>query len=125
MKTILLAEDDPFIGDVYYNRLKQEGYKVEIARDGKILLEKVKNHSPDLILLDIDLPTINGCDVLKALRSDPKTEKAKVIVLSNYATEDIAEKYQVNIEDFKIEGHFLKVKSNIEDLTSLVKKILT
>lgn len=121
MKTILLVEDDPFILDVYSTRFKREDFNVEIATDGQAALDKIRHHCPDLLTLDIDLPKVNGCEVLKVLRSDPKTKNLKVIVLSNYTDENIKEKYDVDLADFHIIKHFLKIETPIEDIIQAIK----
>src|SRR3989344_4901690 len=97
MKTILLAEDDPFIMDIYSSQLRREGFKVDIAKDGESALEKIKNSYPDLLVLDINLPKMNGCEILKILKNDPKTKNLKIIVLSNYDKSFINEKYDCDI----------------------------
>lgn len=124
MKTILLAEDDPFIMDIYSSQFRKEGYKVDIARDGQMALEKIRNNYPDLLILDINLPKIDGCEILKTLKNDPKTKNLKVIVLSNYDEKTIGEKYDFDISSFGVAKYFLKVTSIPEEITSVVKEIL-
>ncbi len=120
MKTILLTEDDPFIVDIYTIQLRQEGYKVDIAKDGQIALEKIKNNCPDLLVLDINLPKINGCQLLKIIRDDPKTKNLKVIVFSNLNQEDFPD----DISNLGVIKYFLKIESNPEDITNYIKEIL-
>jgi len=120
MKTILLAEDDPFITDIYLSRLKQRGYKVDIARDGQMALEKIKNNYPDLLILDINLPKINGCQLLKIVRQDLKTKNLKVIVISNFRQED----YPENISGLGVIKYFLKMETVPEDIVNSVEEIL-
>ena len=124
MKTILLAEDDPFILDIYFNQFKKEGYKVDIAKDGQMALEKIRNNYPDLLVLDINLPKINGVEILKTLKNDPKTKNLKVIVLSNYDERGISEKYNFDISTFEGIKFFLKVEITPEEITRFVKEIL-
>src|ERR1051325_6269492 len=88
MKTIVLAEDDSFIIDIYSSQLKKEGYHVVVATDGRAALEKMRANYPDLVILDIDLPKMSGWEVLAELRKDPKTEPVNVIVISNYERKD-------------------------------------
>lgn len=83
MRTILLIEDDPFLIDIYTTKLKECGFLVDSAQDGEEAMRKVKEQIPDLVLLDIVLPTINGWEILKDIKSDPKLEKVKIVILSN------------------------------------------
>ena len=70
MKKILLIEDDPFLVDIYYTKLEESGFKVDVAFDGEEALIKFKKNKPDLIILDILLPKINGWEVLEKLRTE-------------------------------------------------------
>ena len=124
MKTILLVEDDPFISDVYVTRFKNENFAVDVAGDGQIALDKIRHSIPDLLTLDIDLPKVNGCEMLKILKNDPKTRNLKIIVLSNYTDENIKEKYDVNLADFNIIKHFLKIETPIEEIVETIKEAL-
>lgn len=124
MKTILLAEDDSFIADVYAKSFAKAGFRVDIANDGQMVLDKIRNHIPDLLTLDIDLPKVDGCEVLKLLRSDLKTKNLKIIVLSNYNDDAIDKKYDVDIDSFGILGHFIKIETPVEEIVKTVKEIL-
>lgn len=118
MKTILLAEDDPFILDIYSSQLKKEGYNVDIAKDGQEALDKIKAALPDLLLLDIKMPKIDGCQLLKMLRDDPKTKGVKVIVISNLNKSEFPE----DISDFGVLKFLLKVESSPEEIVNAVKE---
>ena len=60
MKTILLVEDDPFVVDIYTTKLESAGFSVDVAEDGEEALRKLKEKKPDLMILDIVLPNIDG-----------------------------------------------------------------
>jgi len=90
-KTILIIEDERAILEVVKNKLIKEGFNVLIARRGEDgLVSALKNH-PDLILLDLVLPTLDGMSLLKKLREDSWGKKAKVIVLTNLGDAEKAE----------------------------------
>jgi DNA-binding response OmpR family regulator len=89
---ILIIEDDPMIQKVYHDKLAIEGYDVDVASDGEEGMNKAFNSKPDLVLLDLVLPKINGFDVLSELRKNPKTQRIPIIVLSNRGQEDEIEK---------------------------------
>jgi DNA-binding response OmpR family regulator len=89
---ILIIEDDPMIQKVYHDKLALEGYDVDLASDGEEGMNKALNSKPDLVLLDLVLPKINGFSVLSELRKNPKTQRTPIIILSNRGREDEIEK---------------------------------
>ena len=82
MATILLADDDLTLSEMYEERLKAEGLNVLVVHNGEDALKTAIEKIPDLILLDIMMPKVNGLDTLKNLRSHPETEKIPVIMLT-------------------------------------------
>ncbi len=127
MKTILLAEDDPFILDIYSSQFRKEGFKVDIAKDGQMALEKIKNNYPDLLVLDLNL-NVNlpgpkdGLDILKTIRQDLKTKNLKVIVISNYNEKDYPELSELS--NLGVIKYFLKIESTPEEIINIIKEIL-
>jgi type II secretory ATPase GspE/PulE/Tfp pilus assembly ATPase PilB-like protein/CheY-like chemotaxis protein len=85
---ILLVEDEDTLRRVMRDLLEQEGYRIFEARDGVEALEQVDRHAPDLVLLDLNLPNVDGYTVLSQLRSRPGTKELPVIVLSARGDED-------------------------------------
>lgn len=81
-KSILLVDDDLTLREMYTERLKAEGFTVETAKDGEEALAKAKDLMPNIILLDIMMPKINGLDVLKKLKQNSDTKNIPVIVLT-------------------------------------------
>lgn len=79
---ILLVDDDMTLHEMYAERLRAEGYNIVSAYDGEEAIEKVYKEMPDVILLDIMMPKINGIDVMKKLREDEKTANIPVILLT-------------------------------------------
>ena len=92
MKSILLVEDDPFLIDIYTTKFSESGFKVEVAADGEECLKKIAEAVPDIVLLDIVLPKMDGWEVLKTIKADEKTKQVKVIVLSNLGQKGEVEK---------------------------------
>jgi len=90
MHKILLVEDDTFLTDIYTTKLKSESFQVSCAADGEEALEKIKEESFDLVLLDIILPKIDGWEVLRKIKESEKNKNSKVIIISN--SEEIIEK---------------------------------
>lgn len=104
---ILLVEDDVFIQDIYLSRLKQEGFNVLAAEHGVAALEKMKDFNPDLIVLDIITPYMNGLEFLKTVRKEDKWKKIPVIMMSNLSEkEKIKEMQQLEISAYLVKSHF-------------------
>jgi CheY-like chemotaxis protein len=85
MSHILIADDDQFLTSVCSRAFEQAGYKTSKAHDGHEAVDQLVNHKPDLILLDLLLPGIDGIGVLKFIRSRPELENLPVFIVSNSA----------------------------------------
>ena len=81
-KTIIVIDDEPSIGRVVQFKLQQEGYRVLVATDGLEGLAKVKEEKPELILLDLMMPGMDGFEVCKRLRADSATATTPIIILT-------------------------------------------
>ena len=122
---ILLVEDDAFISDIYAAKFKKEGFVVFTALDGEIGLEVSKKELPDIILLDILMPKMDGFQVLTQLKELNQTKKIPVILLSNLGqAEDVKKGFTLGAEDFLIKAHFVPqdVVKRVETLLKLSKK---
>src|SRR5262245_60961337 len=82
-KKILLIEDDIFLAEVLIGRLKSAGYEVILSTNGREGFGKIKSEKPDLVLLDIILPEMNGYQILEAKWNDASIKEIPVIVVSN------------------------------------------
>lgn len=120
MKTILLVEDDPFLIDVYSTKLKEDGFGVFVADDGEKVAEAIKECKPDLMLLDIVLPNLNGWEILRMIRKDEATKSLKVIILSNLAEKEEVEK-GIN---FGADKYLVKAHYTPTEVVKEIKKIL-
>lgn len=81
-KKILIVDDEPNIVISLEFLMEQSGYEVAIARNGEEALEKIAAFEPDLVLLDIMLPLLNGFEVCQRIRENPQWNRTKVIMLS-------------------------------------------
>lgn len=81
-KKILLVDDDLTISEMYCERLEAEGYDMVISHDGESGLAAAKAEKPDLILLDIMMPKMNGLDVAKALKDESSVKNVPIIFLT-------------------------------------------
>ncbi len=88
LKRILLIEDYPATYEMIENLLEIEGYQTIIATDGNSGIDKAFSEEPDLILLDIMLPEMSGFEVCKLLKSNPKTGKIPIVIVSVRAAEE-------------------------------------
>ncbi|HZE86752.1 MAG TPA: response regulator [Methylomirabilota bacterium] len=117
MKTILIIDDElPYLR-LLHDQLTKNGYAVISANDGEKGLALAKQKHPDLILLDIRMPSMNGLVVLKELRKDPYGKTVKVILLTNLEPDDNTVKEVIHGQP-----SFYLVKSDIQ-LDSLIKKL--
>ncbi len=82
-KKILLVEDEPIAQALYQNRLKREGFSISFAEDGEVALSALAKEKPDLVVLDLMLPKVNGPEVLKHIRSEERLKTTPVLIISN------------------------------------------
>src|SRR5215475_7429493 len=80
--TILVADDDPQILSMVAMRLESRGYTVLSARDGDEALQLARSRRPDLVVLDVMMPQMNGWEVARALRQDPQLQKVGIVMLT-------------------------------------------
>jgi DNA-binding response OmpR family regulator len=87
-KKILFVEDDEGFYNIFSVSLKMKGYDVIHVADGSEAVEKAVTEKPDLVLLDIILPGLSGLDILKELKENDDTKRIKVVMLTNFGTDD-------------------------------------
>ena len=117
MTTILLVEDNDLNRDMLSRRLSRKGFDVEFAFDGQEAVEKAKALMPDLVLMDIGLPVIDGYDATRAIKSDEATKAIPVIALTAHAmAEDRKRCLDAGCDDFDTKPI---------DLSRLLEKIQT
>lgn len=120
MKTILLVEDDPFLIDIYSTKLKEAGFSVRVADDGKEALREVKKDTPDLLLLDIVLPSFNGWEILRKIEKDDKLKVLKIVILSNLGEKEEIEKgLKLGAAKYLVKAHYTP-----SEIVEEIKKIL-
>ena len=106
-KKISVIEDDKFLRELIVQKLSNEGYDVIESVDGEKGVESVKKEKPDLILLDLILPGIDGFEVLARIKSDPAVSEVPIIILSNLGQkEDIERGLKMGAADYLIKAHF-------------------
>lgn len=87
-KKILLVEDDPTLSEMYQQKFQLEGFDIMAARTGGEGLQVALQNKPDLILLDILLPGMDGMTVMQRLRDDPWGKNVPIIILTNLNADD-------------------------------------
>lgn len=118
-KKILAVDDEKHIVRLVEVNLQRAGYEVETAYDGREALEKVKKSKPDLIVLDVMMPHLDGFSVLKALKQDPETKSIPVIMLTAKAQDaDVFRGWQSGVDSY------LTKPFNPLELITFVERIL-
>ena len=121
MKTILIVEDEQILRDMYVKKLIKEGFAVNSATNGEEGLEKALNNIPDLILLDVKMPKMDGITMLKKLREAKKGKQIPVILLTNVESND---RIVWDVVDTKPSYYLLKTDNRPEKVVEKIKEVL-
>ena len=119
MAKILIIDDDPFILDMYVLKFKERGFEVSTARDGKDGLQKIQEYEPDLVLLDVVMPILDGFDVLQELKKTKPAHPLKIVLLTNLGQkEDVERGLGLGADDYIVKAHFTpsEVVDKVKDL---------
>lgn len=122
--SVLIVEDDPFILDILAHKFARNKWDVISVQDGENGLKEAEEKSPNIILLDILLPGINGYEVLKQLKGNEHLRRIPVLVLSNYGQEDEVQKsIELGAVDHLIKAHVIldEVVDKAENIVTDVK----
>jgi len=107
MKRILIVEDDRFLRELIAKKLSGENFDIIEAVDGEEGVKKIKEEKPDLVLLDLILPGIDGFEVLTQVKENPSTASIPVIILSNLGQrEEVERGLKLGAVDYLIKAHF-------------------
>lgn len=118
---ILIVEDDEFLANIYQTKFEIEGFKVFVAGDGEQGLKMAGSKTPEIILLDVLLPKLDGFAVLEQLKKDSATKDIPVILLTNLGQkEDVQKGLKMGAVDYLIKAHF-KPSETVDK----VKKVLS
>ncbi len=119
-KKILIIEDDDLLRGLVSKKLSREGYNIVQAVDGEGGLKMTATERPDLVLLDILLPGMDGFEVLRSIKADPAIAKIPVVILSNlWQKEDIEKGMKLGATDYLI-----KVNFAAEEILGKIKAII-
>jgi len=115
----MIIEDDHFLSSLLKARLEKESFVVLQAFDGEEALKLLKTEVPNLIILDLIMPKINGFEVLQTISISPELGKVPVVILSNLAQDSDIQK----AHDLGAREYFIKVKVSIDDLIGRIKML--
>lgn len=121
-KRILIVEDDAFIRDIYGVKFSNEGFEVILAENGMEAIRKLEDTTPDVILLDMIMPYMDGMEVLKKIKENQVWKNIPTIMLTN-----ISEKEKINqgkdfgVKEYLIKSHFTPAEV-VEKVNSLFAK---
>ena len=122
---ILVVDDEPDFREIFSIKLKAAGYRVETAADGAEGVAKAKMIKPDLVLMDVNMPVLDGAAAVLKLREDPDTKNLKIAFLTSLGDPhaEAQELYAKVSEDFGAQG-YLKKTDNLDTLTQTIKGFL-
>ena len=120
MAHVVLIEDDPFLGSIASEKVRDAGYKLTFYTTAEEALKKLEENQPDIILLDIVLPKMDGYEFLKIVKNNEKLKSIPIIILSNLGSQDEIDK------GLQLGAISYLVKSNItpDDIVAKVTEVL-
>ena len=117
---VLIIEDDGFLASIYAQKLEVEGFDVSFATNGEDGLKLAQKDKPDLVLLDLLMPKMNGFEVLEAMKADASLAPIPVLVLTNLGQrEDVERCIKLGAAGYVIKAHSLP-----EETVNRIKEIL-
>src|ERR1700730_10346300 len=119
-RRVLFVEDDRSVAQMYKLKLELEGYLVDIASDGEMAIEMVDRQLPDIILLHVRLPKLDGFGVLQALRASPKTKDVRVVIMSNYSQSELGDR----VANLGVLDYLMKTETTPAKLTADLERWL-
>jgi two-component system alkaline phosphatase synthesis response regulator PhoP len=120
MTKILVAEDDSLLSQLLIEHLQLEHYEAHAAFDGAQALEQIKAWKPDLIVLDLLMPTVDGFTVLEEMRKNEEMMHIPVVVLTNVASKED----RARVEKFHVSDYLVKANTSLTDITAKIKAVI-
>lgn len=120
MAKVAIIEDDQAIAQMYRLKFETEGYEVETAGNGKLGLELAKTMKPDIILLDLMMPEMNGDEMLAKLRAEPWGKSIKVVILTNMGEQEVP----ADVHKLGVSAVILKADMTPRQVAELIKQQL-
>jgi CheY-like chemotaxis protein len=118
---ILLVEDDNMVVKMYQKKFEIGGFKLTTASNGKEGMIELKKERPDIVLLDIMMPEMNGLEMMKIVKADPVLKDIPIVILTNLGDrpEDVEKCKELGAEDY-----WVKANMSLKDLEERIKKII-
>jgi len=120
-KRVLIVDDEPDLTDLFATVLTSAGFEVIKASDGSKALASMKNYLPDLVLLDVQMPNMDGFETLGKIRTDDHLRSTRVIIVSNMQGQDYLDK----ATNLGADDYWYKANTHLVDLVDKVKKLLS
>jgi len=117
---IAIIEDDVTIVQMYRTKFLNEGYTVEMAGDGVVGLKLIAEFQPDIVLLDLMMPTMSGIDMLRELRQRPGGKDVRVVVLTNMGDDETAQ----SVKGLGVLEYIVKAEMTPSKVAERVKELL-
>ena len=119
-QTALIIEDDKFLADIYLTKLQQAGFQVEVAEDGQSGIQKAQEMRPNVILLDIVMPQVDGFEVLKRLKEISEMKETRFILLTNLGQKENVERgLKLGADAYIVKAHYTPT-----EVVAKVKEVL-
>ena len=119
-RKVCIVDDDGFILEIYGTKLKQNGFEVVTAKDGEEGFEIIKSENPDIALVDIMMPRIDGVGLVQSLRDDENLSKIPVIILTNTDSKEILDK----IKELNVHFYVIKALSDPQKVVGMIEEVL-
>jgi DNA-binding response OmpR family regulator len=120
MPKILLVEDDHTISRLYGTKLELDGYEVIYAYNGLEAIKKVDADTPDIVLLDLMMPIMDGEAFLRRFRKNPDFREIPILILTNLSREEAPK----TIWHYGISGYFIKAHHTPKELENIIRELI-
>lgn len=119
---VLIIEDDSYISDMYKIKLESENFEVTIAGDGAAGIKILGKQKPDIVLLDVVMPKVDGFSVLKTIKKNSELKEIPVILLTNLSQKENVERgFELGADGYIIKAHFTPSEV-VEKIKGILKK---
>ena len=119
MIKILIAEDDKFLANAYMMKLKSLDMDIKLAYDGVETIKAIREEKPDLLILDLVMPNVDGFSVLEMIRKDESTKNLPVLVVTNLGQESDFER----VKALGAQDYIVKTDVSLDDLVDKIKRL--
>lgn len=120
MTKIAIIEDDPVISQMYRMKFESDGFDVQLAHDGQQGVDLVQSFNPDIVLLDLQMPVMNGLEALEIIRKNPLGKTVPVIILTNVGVEEAPKE----LKALGVESYIVKANLTPRQVVQQVKEAL-